>query len=259
MDKKDFLVSLAQQANEIMLKYHNPGGVVADIKEDMSPVTKADLEINSLVIKETKKYFPDYGILGEEEAWDETNKNLIVVDPLDGTKMFAIGAPLFAFSAAFVHDGVPVAGILHNPLAKRTIYAEQGKGALLIETDTVVSVSEVTKVADAMIETGWSQSHVASRIHEQGGRTPAVYAICEGSAILATGGFDGIVFTGCKPWDMAAAKIIVEEAGGKVTDLLGNEQRYDKNIRGALLSNGHLHESLLEIVSESNLVEKINI
>ena len=129
----------------------------------------------------------------------------------------------------------------------------------MIETDTVVSVSDITDIAESMIETGWSQSHIASRIHEQGGRTPAVYAICEGSAVLATGGFDGIVFTGRKPWDMAAAKIIVEEAGGKVTDLLGGEQRYDQNIRGALLSNGHLHESILKMVSESNLVEKMDL
>ena len=88
-------------------------------------------------------------------------------------------------------------------------------------------------------------------IHERGGRTPQVYSVCEAASLVATGGFDAEIFTGPMPHDTASVKIVVEEAGGKVTDLFGNSQRYDCETKGAIISNGYLHNELVKLVKES--------
>lgn len=259
MENQKFLEDIAYRAGEIILKYFRPGGLTPQLKEDRSPVTMADIEVNQMVIEEMRNNFPSYGILGEEESFNPENSNLLVVDPLDGTKMFAVGSPLFSFSAAFVKDGVPVSGVLYNPLAKRMIIAEKGKGAFLVLERTPIRVSPTPSYSNALIDNGWDgfDSKVSPFIHKEGGYTPMIYTICESAALLATGGFDGIIFTGKNPWDIAAAKVIVEEAGGKVTDLYGNEQRYDRPIKGAVLSNGVLHNILIKSVADSGLLNDL--
>jgi myo-inositol-1(or 4)-monophosphatase len=257
MQKREFLEKISYQAGDILLKHYLPLGVHTETKIDNSPVTLADTEINQMVIDETQKYFPDYGVLGEEDGFNQTNQNLLVVDPLDGTKMFAMGSPLFAFSAAFVETGIPVAGVLYNPLAKRLLIAERGMGTIILPGKTPMRVSMKKSLKDAVIDNGWDSTDTlaSSFIHSQGGFTSMIYTICEASSLVAAGGFDGIIFTGKKPWDMAAAKIIVEEAGGKVTDLFGNEQVYNSEIKGAILSNGHIHDLLVKGVKESGLLD----
>ncbi|TSC68778.1 MAG: inositol monophosphatase [Parcubacteria group bacterium Gr01-1014_56] len=254
-----FLVALSEEASTIMLKYFSPLGVPAEKKADMSPVTKADTEINQMVIDRVKKSYPDYEVLGEEQSTDITKSNkLFVVDPVDGTHMFAIGAPMFCFSAAVVVDGVSVAGVLSNPLVKRTLVAEQGRGAYLVETNSKIKVSEKDTLDRAVINAGWSDARGVENLHTLGARTPEVYSICEAGSLVALGGFDGGIFTGSNAHDIAAIKIVVEEAGGTVTDINGNEQRYDREIKGALISNGMLHGRLVKIVKESGLSNDFN-
>lgn len=253
-DITKFLLQLSQKASTIMLKHYSAGGIDKNIKDDNSPVTQADIEINDMVIYEVEKNYPDYQVLGEEKSTNTIgSKKLFVVDPLDGTHMFAIGAPLFLFSAAVVVDGESVAGILSNPLAKRTLLAEKNNGVYLVEENKKINVSSKKSFEGALINAGWKETNLPKLIHERGGRTPQVYAICEVASLVATGGFEGDVFTGVNAYDIAAAKVIVEEAGGKVTDLYGNEQRYDQDIKGAIISNGYLHAELVELAEKANL------
>lgn len=253
-DITKFLLILSRKASEIMLKHYSAGGIYAGTKEDMSPVTKADTEINSIVIAEIKKNYPDYEIIGEEES-TQTNgvKKLFVIDPLDGTLMFKIGSPLFAFSAAIVIDGEVVAGVLSNPLAKRTLLAEKHKGTYLVEENKRIYVSSKNIFEGALINAGWKETNLPKLLHERGARTPTLYAICEIASLVAVGGIEGSAYSGTYVYDIAAAKIIVEEAGGKVTDLYGNEQRYDQPINGAVISNGLLHDELLNLVKRAGL------
>ena len=251
-----FLIELAQEADRIMLHYYSPLGVAAETKADMSPVTKADTEINSMVIRRVREQYPDYEILGEEESTDlSLSKKLFVVDPLDGTHMFQIGAPLFCFSAAVVIDGVSTAGMLSNPLAKRTLVAEKGKGAYLVETGTRLKVSDKDDFDKAIINAGWNETREAVRLHALGARTIEVYSVCEAGSMIALGGFDGDIFTSRNPWDVAAVKIVVEEAGGKVTDIHGDEQRYDQQVKGAIITNGKLHDRLVKIIEETGIAD----
>ena len=255
-----FLLSLTDRAEEIMLKHYSPGGIPADIKEDMSPVTKADNEVNDMVIEQVQKHYPEYGVLAEEGNSNEKRKKLFVVDPVDGTLMLTIGSPLFCFSAAIVIDGKPIAGVISNPLAKRTLLAELNKGAYLVSEEKKISVSNRRELDGALINDEFNDERrhtsITGLLRARGARSPQVYGICEASSLVATGGFDGKIFMGRNAHDVAATKIVVEEAGGKVTNIEGNEQRYDTNIKGALISNGHMHDKLLSIVREAQVYGK---
>lgn len=253
------LADLSKKACDIMLKYYSPNGNKFDTKSDLSPVTKADIEINQMVIDNIKKSYPEFEVLAEEVSTDITKSNkLFVVDPLDGTHMFTIGAPLFCFSAAVVIDGECTGGVIANPLAKRTLLAEKGKGTYLIETNSKINVSTRNTLKRAVINTGWMDSAVSKLLHAKNAFTPEVYSVCEAGSLVALGGFDGIIFSGKSAHDIAAIKIIVEEAGGKVTNILGDNQLYNESILGAIVSNGNLHEELIRIVKESGISTRIN-
>jgi len=250
-----FLRDLSKKAEEILLKHYAPGGQPFDLKEDNSHVTKADLEVNDMVIKEINEHYPDYGVLAEEESVNEDREKLFVIDPLDGTRMFVAGAPLFCFSAAVVIDGESQAGVLCNPLAKRTLLAEKGKGAYIVETNKKIKVSEKETLDGAMVNDGWRRVVTAKLLHEAGAMTPQLYVVTEIAQLIATGGFDGEIFLGVMAHDVAAAKIVVEEAGGRVTDIEGKQQRYDRKVLGAIISNGKLHDAILDIVDKGKLVQ----
>jgi len=237
-----------------MLKYYSPLGVASTKKKDNSPVTQADLEINTLVINEVAKNYPDYRVLAEEESNNEVgSKKLFVVDPLDGTLTFTIGSPQFCFSAAVVINGKSIAGVLYNPLARRTLLAEEGQGTWLVEENKQVFVSQKDSLDQSLINTGWRDARLAQILHPLGVKTPAFYAICEIGSLIALGGMEAAVFTGLQAHDIAAVKIVVEEAGGKVTDIFGREQRYDGQIRGAIISNGPFHNELIKLTEQSGL------
>jgi len=252
-----FLLSLSDRAEKIMLKHYSPGGIPADAKEDMSPVTQADYEVNDMVIEQVQEHYPEYGVLAEERSSNETREKLFVVDPIDGTHMFAIGSPLFCFSAAVVIYGKPIAGVLSNPLAKRTLLAELNKGTYLVSEEKKVTVSDRMDLNGALISNGWRNTKVSKLLYAKGVQTLTFQPISEASSLVSTGGIDGQIFTGRNAHDVAATKIVVEEAGGKVTNIEGNEQRYDTDIKGALISNGHLHDELLVIVKEVGLSDRL--
>lgn len=255
-----FLLALAEKAGNILLAYYSPSGISFQEKEDASKsrVTEADFKVNKMVIDEVEKNYPDFKVLGEEESnHTQESKKLFVVDPLDGTLMFTIGSPLFCFSGAVVLDGKSVAGVISNPLAKRTLLAEEGKGAWLIEEKKQMFVSKKDSLNHALVNAGYKETEFSALLQNLGSNTPSIYGACEYASLVATGGFEAALYLSCHAYDIAAAKIIVEEAGGKVTDIYGAEQRYDKDIRGALLSNGILHDDLIKLIDESGVSAKL--
>ena len=253
-----FLIMLSGEASKIMLKYYSPLGIKFEKKSDFSPVTIADIEINKMVIDLVKHYYNEYEILGEEISTDVCKSNkLFVIDPLDGTQMFAIGAPMFGFSAAVVIDGESVSGIVANPLAHRTLVAQKGKGSYLIESNSKICVSNKNSLEKAIVNYGWMESGISKLLHNSKSFTPEVYSVCEAGSLVALGGFDGMIFLGKSAHDVAAIKIIVEEAGGKVTDLHGNDQLYNNTIFGAIVSNKIIHDDLVNIVKKSKIINTL--
>jgi fructose-1,6-bisphosphatase/inositol monophosphatase family enzyme len=244
MSYKNFSINLAKRAGKIMRA--NFGlAMKKEWKKDDTPVTATDLKINQLVISEVKKYFPKHGVLGEEASYQvEGRKYLWVCDPVDGTVPFSHGIPTFAFSLALVRDGQPVLGVIYDVMMNRLYSAELGKGAFMNRTRIKVNKSGL-KNAVAF----WDGKNL-SQLRK---KYPKVfwldlYSICYDGIMVANGYAVATYYDYHWAHDIAALKVIVEEAGGKVTDRNGKEQRYDRRINGALITNGKVHKELLRFI-----------
>lgn len=130
MTHKNFAISIAKEAGEIIRKNFTLG-MKKEWKEDQSPVTETDYRINTILIEQVQKEFPDYGVLGEEESYNEKAVNLWVCDPVDGTVPFSHGIPICTFSLALVKNGEPVLGVVYEPFMDQMYCAEKSKGAFL--------------------------------------------------------------------------------------------------------------------------------
>lgn len=244
---KDFAIGLARQAGKIMLSNFTLG-MKKEWKDDNSPLTVSDTAINRLVIDSVKKNFPDHGVLGEEESYRQDREYLWVCDPIDGTMPFSTGYPVFVFSLALVINGESVLGVLYDPFLNRMVIGEKGRGTYL--NNKKISVSSQKKLGQQMlinVETDLALSKSRDLLTKKGCIILRMCSVCYASILVASGEFIANIFEYSKPWDAAACKVIVEEAGGKVTDLDGKEQRYDRLINGFIASNGLVHDELVKI------------
>ena len=252
----DFAKEMALDAGKIMKKYFSEDNG-ANYKFDQTIVTKADTEINSLLIERVKERFPDHSVDGEEEQFGKS-EYVWVCDPVDGTAMYARHVPVAVFSLALVIDGVSTVGVVYDVFTDSLYSAIKGEGAY--KNDIKISVNDIA--LDDMRSVSnfdmWPEAeyNLYDSIKELGKKT---YFVSVGSVIracmcVANGDFNLAIFPGTKHknCDIAAAKVIVEEAGGKVTDLFGNEQRYDQSINGAVISNSMVHDEVVEVL-KSNL------
>lgn len=249
---RKFAEQLAYQAGGIIML--NFGlNIKKDWKGDGTPLTATDTAVNDLVLEAVAIAYPNHAALAEEGNLNKKQAEYTwVCDPLDGTIPFSHGIPICVFSLALVYRGTPIVGVVYDPFMDRLFSAENGKGAYLNESH--IRVSEKDSLAQGLVHIGYARNGINLR-------DTIDTLICSKKAIpinfasnvyagslVAAGEFLGAIFTGKSPWDVAALKIIVEEAGGRVTDLFGNEQRYDREIRGAIISNDHVHDQLLELV-----------
>ena len=250
----DFAKDIANKAGEIMLKYFDEDNG-ASYKFDQTIVTKADTEINHYLISKVKEVFPDHSVDGEEEQFGQS-EYVWVCDPVDGTAMYARHLPVAVFSLALVINGVSNVGVVYDPFTDNMYTAVKGEGAY--RNDVKINVNDIG--LDDMKSVSnfdmWPEAeyNLFDSLKELGKKT---YFVGVGSVIracmcVANGDFNLAIFPGTKHknCDIAAAKVIVEEAGGKVTDLFGNEQRYDKDINGAVISNGLVHLEVVNILNE---------
>lgn len=247
----EFAKSVANEAGKIMLKYF--GNAERSYKfEGKEIVTVADTEINNYLIEQVKKYFPNHAVSGEEESFGESNIKW-VCDPIDGTEMYACNIPTASFSLALVVDGVSELGVIFDPFLNRLYYATRGGGAYLNGEKIFVNNSKVfDRHKSVMSFCCWEGCGVD--IYGMLSKTKW-YSVALGSAVrngihVATGDFICSVHPGNRNYDIAALKVIVEEAGGRVTNIYGREQHYDGDIKGAIISNGKIHDEVVKNLSE---------
>lgn len=257
---KKFAIRLAKKAG-VIIKWNFVLGMETETKSDLTPVTKSDKEINSLVISAVKKHYPDHNIQGEEESFVENNsKYLWVCDPIDGTIPFSHGIPICSFSLALVVDGEPILGVTHNPFLDRMFYAEKGKGAYL--NDKKIVVSKKISVKNEIVDSDcWKHAvyntfKMEDKLIDDDARVYTGFCAVFGCEMVACGEFVATIFAGNTAHDIAAVKVIVEEAGGRVTDLFGKEQRYDQKIKGAIVSNGLSHSYLVGLAKKYVKINK---
>lgn len=249
-----FASDLARDAGKIMLQYFDASNQAIETKADSSPVTIADKKINQLVIDRVTKTFQSHGVLAEEGSSHEDRKELWVCDPIDGTVGYILGMPTALFSLAFVVDGQPEIAVIFDPYQNKLYSATHGQGAKVNNKSLSVSNKDKLAGANIAISASYSQLKDRQQLYDQLPQLGLYLQLIHGnvfkSVLVASGKVDGYIFPGRSAHDIAASKLIVEEAGGRVTDLNGNEQRYDGPIFGAIISNGRLHDRLVELVQD---------
>lgn len=247
--EKEFILKIANNAGKIMRKNFSLG-MKKTWKIDQTPLTITDTAINNMVIEQVKKYFPEHGVVGEEVSYLTERSNVWVCDPVDGTVPFSHGYPTFVFSLALVVEGKSVLGVLYDVFMNRLLYGEIGNGTTLNNEPIHVSNTQHLSYksiigVDAHERYPLLRSDLVNKTHTL---ATVFYSASYQSMLVACGEFEAEIYEHSKPWDAAAVKIIVEEAGGKVTDFEGNDQRYDRPINGFIASNGFVHDEIIQII-----------
>lgn len=231
-------------------------GRVLDLrhKGTVDLVTDADLESESAIVEVLRGAFPHHDILAEEGDYGPcAGKFRWIIDPLDGTTNYAHGFPWFAVSIALAIEGQISLGVIYNPFHQELFVAEQGRGAFL--NNTRICVSANARLADALLSTGFpydrKESPVNNFDHFVNFQRTAFACRRVGSASLdlayvAAGRLDGFWEMKLKPWDVAAGKLLVEEAGGKISDFDGGG--FDIYGNECLASNGLIHREMTAIL-----------
>lgn len=227
------------------------------MKGEINLVTEADLAAETAIVASLQEDAPEIAIMAEE-SHDPDKKpesgRVWVIDPLDGTTNFAHGIPIFAVSIALMEENKPVLGVIYCPMQDELFAACQGGGAWM--NNESITVTDTEFLVQSLVATGFPYDiHTfLDRIIEQTRAVlPKVRDIrrCGAAAVdlayLACGRLDGFWEMDLKPWDTAAGFLIVEEAGGKVTDFMGRP--YSPFCNEILASNGILHPLLLELVA----------
>jgi myo-inositol-1(or 4)-monophosphatase len=249
-----FAKQLALDAKRISDKYYKTD-LSFKTKADATPVTAADEEINQLVIQRVQDDFPDHGVLGEESSWEKSRDVLWVCDPIDGTIAFSMGEPVFMFSLALLQKGKPVVAVTCELASGCMFWAIDGKGSFMNGKKISVSKRTIDKAWLAFptnLEWLYKNQALYQDLAKVTYQTNIIHGAVFKGMLIAQGLADGTVLPGGgHPWDYAAVKLIVEEAGGIVTDSIGQEQRYDDELNGVVSSNAQIHNDLLNIVKNN--------
>jgi len=218
-------------------------------------VTEYDVRVEELILKRLAEHFPDYTLVGEEShEGGYPHDRAIYIDPIDGTTNFIHGIPHLGVSIGVWEDSKPTMAVVYNPILNELFWAEAGGGAYL--NDTPLHVSTQTKLQQSLIATGFPYAKVNEGIeyrwvidvltsllpHIRDIRRLGAAAI--DLCYLAQGRVDAFYEIDLKPWDVAAGILIVQEAGGVITNQTGASFAFED--KGIVASNGHTHDQLLE-------------
>jgi myo-inositol-1(or 4)-monophosphatase len=250
----DAAIEIAREAGAILREgFDRPKQI--SYKGDVDLVTESDRRSEELVVARLRERFPEHGIVAEEGGGSAAAvaKYCWHVDPLDGTTNFAHGYPCFAVSIGLAEEGRPIAGAVFNPVHDELFSAARGEGAYL--NGDWISVSRVEKLATSLVATGFPthQRKNSANINYYWQFTLRSHGVRrDGAAALdlcsvACGRFDAFWEFGLKSWDTTAGIVIVEEAGGRVTDLEGKPYRLGGP--SILATNGHVHTETLQLAS----------
>ena len=225
-------------------------------KSELSLVTQVDKKCEKIIIQTIRKTFPDHALLTEESPPMGKSSSRWIIDPLDGTSNYIHQFPMFSVSIGVYSQGLLQAGVVYDPLHHEMFTAEKGKGAYL--NNKRIRVSKTPVLADALMATGipfrarnrWNQymrSFNDISLGSAGLRRGGSAAL--DLAYVACGRFDGFWEIDLSPWDIAAGALLIQEAGGRITDMWGSS-KYLQN-GDILASNAVTHNELQKLTSEA--------
>lgn len=260
-----YLCALAKKCGKTIRANFNPG-MKKGWKSDDTPITSTDTAINAEVCARIQKDFPHIQVLGEEESSERENPEYVILcDPVDGTIPFSHGLPISTFCISVLHDHKPIVGVIYDPFIDRMWHAERSKGSFL--GNKRIRVSDKPTLHHAMVYAGILHPNISSTkpqyslydpfsiLHElvKNKAIPTdVHSIAYFGGLVASGEFDATLFPVTQGWETSAMQIIVEEAGGKATDIYGKKLHYDDKgeIKGHIMSNGKIHDTLVNLVQK---------
>lgn len=243
----EHITAIVREAGELTLRWFQSRELEVERKGDGTPVTAADRAAEALIRERLRDAFPDDAIRGEEEAdTPGTSGRFWYVDPIDGTKAFAHGVPLYSNLLALTEGGQPIAGAINLPALGETVVAGRGAGCFV--NGTRCRVSATSELSDTYISTSgvtsWDRAALGRVI--DAGCHLRTWGDGYGYALVATGRMDAMVDPIVAPYDVAAMPIIIREAGGEFTDLRGRAG-FDRG--SGLATNGVLHDRLLALLA----------
>jgi myo-inositol-1(or 4)-monophosphatase len=256
---REVAIQAARTAGEVLL-YHTRHGFRIEHKNPINLVTDADRAAEASIIATIRETFPTHRVLAEEgggqEIGQETGQSPFrwVIDPLDGTTNFAHGFPAYCVSIGLEHDGQVVLGVVWDPTRSELFEGERGRGATL--NGIPIGVSKTETLLAALLVTGFAYdirenadnnldhfTHFA--LKAQGIRRTGTAAL--DLCYVACGRFDGFWELKLHPWDSAAGSVIVQEAGGRISDFSGHP--YSIYGEAILASNGLIHEQMRAVLT----------
>jgi histidinol-phosphatase len=242
-------IDAAKAAGDIALYYFR-SHLTVETKADRTPVTRADRECESKIVEMLGARFPEIGFLGEEYGERPGQRSARwIIDPIDGTKNFIRGIPFFATLIALEEDGEVTAGVMYAPAMNDLLYARKGQGAFA--NGARVQVSAINELSHAMLIHGglkdlkdrscWPPflQLVDATVRQRG------FGDALGHRVVICGQAEIALEPEIKPWDVAATKILVNEAGGRFSDFAGSPSIYTGS---AVISNGRVHDEVVKIL-----------
>jgi histidinol-phosphatase len=243
----DTALALCQEAGRRTLQWFGSDALEIEQKGDGTPVTAADKDAERFLREEIARAFPGDGILGEEEApTASTTGRRWVIDPIDGTKAFTCGVPLYSNLLALEDEHGIAVGVINLPALGETVWAGRGLGCF--SEQGPARVQERTALAGAYVMSSsfshWRPDHLAAL--DAAGCVLRTWGDGYGYALVATGRVAAMVDPAIEPYDVGPMPVIFREAGGRFTDLAGGD-----GIEGGsgLGTNGALHDQLLELLA----------
>jgi myo-inositol-1(or 4)-monophosphatase len=257
----EYLVGLALKAGRI-IKKHFGLGMPSEIKTDGSPVTEADTAINRFVIKAIRHDFPHVRVIGEEASRDvDGAEYTLYCDPVDGTIPYSLGIPASTFVVSVTRKHEPLTAVIYDPFLGRMWVATKGVGAHLIvgSNKYPAKVSSHANLKCAHVGYSWRKDspyhmhQVVPKLVEAEVVCSSLRSIAYYGGLIASGMVEAHIFPGRSMLETAAMQLIVSEAGGRVTNILGHPMRYEACgeagvIKGHVVSNGLIHDELVSLI-----------
>jgi len=251
----DFALRLADLADELTMSHYLRDGLRIETKPDLTPVTEADQAVEQAIRTELATAYPQDGIIGEEfDAQDDANARVWVIDPIDATKNYVRGIPVWATLIGLLENGKPTLGVVSAPAMGRRWWASAGAGAFTQDPSGEVrqiSVSGVSALSDASLSfsdaMGWDAYPDALADLQAHTWRSRAYGDFLSHVFVAEGAVDIAIEPELNVWDMVAFAAIVQEAGGTVTGLNGEDFITAGN---ALTTNGLVHAQALALIDK---------
>ena len=251
---KKVMFRAADEAGKILLHHFDTDFKISRKKFYNDLVTEVDKKSETRIIELIRKSFPGHSILSEEAG--DLNKNsefVWIVDPLDGTVNYAHSVPIYSVSIALEIDKTIELGLIYNPVNGEKFYAQRGKGAYLNNKEIRTSATKYLK--DALLVTGFPYGAVNNPDHaldhfnnflRHGVPVRRLGSAALDMCFVACGRFDGFWEVSLNPWDVAAGFVILNEAGGKITNFKG--EKYSVYSKQLLATNGKIHKEMMDVL-----------